>query len=192
MCKLTTDRPFSIPALCSSDQEKIDGLCYSSCNTGYRVDTGNTKQCITSSKSWGNPVLEISLLNMKNQIDITYYQDGSTPLSIKIDNVPVFEPFRIGITVSPYAIEGYLNGLLKKTLTASSGKTFLPASESSKIFATNDIVKDTGPSSAESLSNGIKVLNLRAFGYIVSPAEMKARMKDLSKKSQYRNAGSLV
>jgi hypothetical protein len=192
LCKKTTNRPVSDPTLCSSDQEKIGDLCYSSCNDGYNLDSSNRTQCISSSKSWTNPILEISLTNMKNQINITYYQDQSTPLTIQIDNVPIYEPFRIGLTVSPYAIEGYLNGLLQKTLTASLRKTFLAANESSKIFATSEIKKNTGPSSAETLSSGIKVLNVRAFGYIVSPAEMKARMKDLRKKSQYRNAGSLV
>jgi hypothetical protein len=192
LCKKTTARPNSNPTLCSSDQEKIGNLCYFSCNDGYNLDSSNRTQCISSSKSWTNPILEISLTNMKNQINITYYQDQSTPLTIQIDNVPIYQPFRIGLTVSPYAIEGYLNGLLRKTLTSSSGKTFLAANEFSKIFATYNIVKNTGPSSAETLSSGIKVLNVRAFGYIVSPAEMKARMKDLKKKSQYRNAGSLV
>ena len=65
----------------------------------------------------------------------------------------------------------------------------IPPSTGSVIFATSNIVKpDTvnpnGPSVV--LSSGIKVLNLRAFGYSVPPTEMYGRMSHLTSKDTFK------
>jgi len=76
-------------------------------------------------------------------------------------------------------MEGYLNGMLVKTRQLDS--TPINPTTGDKIFAPANI-----KANEVVLSKGIDVLNIRAFGYVASPAEMKARMSDLSSKSSFK------
>ena len=115
-----------------------------------------------------------------NNIYITAYnKTSSTSESAIIENVPMNIPFRLGIVVSPYTLEAYLNGRLVMTrqLKASS----IQPSTSDIIYAPNNILytPPSGTTNTFSLAEGIKVMNLRTFGYEVTPAEMSSRMYDL-------------
>jgi len=117
------------------------------------------------------PILTVSLDNFKNTLYISSVTNSQTPReSIFIDNVPIHKPFRLGITMSTHKMEGYINGLLVQTKTLHNPPTAPTAGN--KIFAPSSI-----KSGLVNLSNGITVLNVRAFGYVVSPAEMKSRMQ---------------
>jgi len=126
-----------------------------------------------------NPSLQISLDNAKNTVYITCFDSNGYQQSVTIDNVPVFTPFRLGLTMSSYAMEGYLNGMLVKTRQLDS--TPINPTTGDKIFAPANI-----KANEVVLSKGIDILNIRAFGYVASPAEMKARMSDLSSKSSFK------
>jgi hypothetical protein len=127
-----------------------------------------------------HPTLQVSLDNNKNTAYITSFDSTGFQQSISIDNVPIHTSFRIGLTMSQNIMEAYLNGLLVNTKTITS----VPKSPSSgdKIFATSNI-KSGSP--AKVLSSGIGVLNVRAFGYVVSSSEMKGRMSDLTSNKRF-------
>lgn len=118
-----------------------------------------------------NPTLELSLDNLTNTCVITAIDSNKQLQSIEIDNVPIHTPFRIGISKSPYIMEGYLNGLLVKTRHLKTS-TILPGT-GDKIYATSNIILN-----GNVVSQGIKVRNLRCFGYTVPSNEMKGRMSD--------------
>jgi hypothetical protein len=111
--------------------------------------------------------------NSKNTAYITCFNSNGLEESTEIQNVPIHKPFRIGIVKSPFIMEAYFNGLLVMTRqlraiskTLSTGDTiFSPAN-----ITVNGIT----------LSQKIKVLNIRTFGYTVSPSEMLGRMNDLT------------
>ena len=120
------------------------------------------------------PTLQVSLDNTKNTVYITTFDSAGLQQSVSIDNVPIHTSFRIGLTISPYIMESYLNGKLINTKKISSIPK--PPASGNKIFAPANIkTTDTPPII---LSTGIKVLNVRAFGYIVSSSEMAGRMGD--------------
>ena len=123
------------------------------------------------------PILEISLDNNLNKIYIISYNTASSTReeTVVIDNVPIHAPFRIGATVSTRMLEGYLNGMLVRSKNLIYPPT--PPPSGFKIFDPLNIKIGTG-GSAKVLSRGISVLNVRAFGYVVSAAEMKSRMSD--------------
>jgi hypothetical protein len=123
------------------------------------------------------PILEISLDNSLNKIYIISYNTASSTReeTVVIDNVPIHAPFRIGATVSTRMLEGYLNGMLVRSKNLIYPPT--PPPSGFKIFDPSNIKIGTG-GSAKVLSRGISVLNVRAFGYVVSAAEMKSRMSD--------------
>ena len=58
-----------------------------------------------------------------------------------------------------------------------------PPSSGDKIFATSNIKTGSPPIL---LSRGIRVLNVRAFGYVVPSSEMKGRMSDLSSNKSFK------
>jgi len=130
------------------------------------------------SQAVNNPSLQVSLDNDKNTISITCIDSDGWEQSIKIDNVPIHVPFRIGITVSPFALEGYLNGLLVKTRQLNT--TPKPPTAGDKIFSPANII-----SNGKVMSAGVRVLNIRCFGYVAPATEMKGRMGDLSDISAY-------
>lgn len=106
--------------------------------------------------------------------------------SVIIDNVPMNKAFRLGIVVSPYALEGYLNGRL--VMTRQLRSTTVNPSQGDIIYSPSNIVFSpttdaNGSKNTFMLSDGIKVMNLRTFGYDVSPSEMVARMYDLVENS---------
>ena len=113
------------------------------------------------------PTLMGWLDNDTNTVNITSFTADGLQESVTIDNVPIHKPFRIGIVKSAHALEGYLNGLLVMTRPIKSSSK-IPTT-GSKIFAPANIAK----------SKGIKVLNVRTFGYPVEPSEMMGRMSDL-------------
>ena len=119
-----------------------------------------------------DPTLQVSLDNSKNTIYITCFDSNGYQQSIAIDNVPIHSRFRIGLTMSSYAMEGYLNGLLVKTRQLDSVPK--PPTTGDKIFAPASILIN-----GKNLAKGISVLKVRGFGYTVSSAEMKGRMSDL-------------
>jgi len=133
----------------------------------------------TMSQSVENPTLRVGLDNEKNTVYITCFDSAGLEQSVILDNVPIHSPFRVGLVISPYAIEGYLNGKLVHTRQLNS----IPKqpSRGDKIFSPSNI-KIGG----KVLSQGISVLNIRAFGYVVSAAEMKGRMNDLIDKATFR------
>lgn len=148
----------------------------------YPQDLGsgqNQRIFFTMSQMVENPSLRVSLDNEKNSVYITCFDAEGLQQSVKLDNVPIRAPFRVGITVSPYLLEGYLNGLLVQTRQLNTVPK--PPSSGDKIFAPTNIVIDK-----KVLSRGISVLNMRCFGYQVPASEMKGRMDDLSEKSNFR------
>ena len=148
----------------------------------YPQDLGsgqNQRIFFTMSQMVENPSLRVSLDNEKNSVYITCFDAEGLQQSVKLDNVPIRAPFRVGITVSPYLLEGYLNGLLVQTRQLNTVPK--PPSSGDKIFAPTNIVIDK-----KVMSRGISVLNMRCFGYQVPASEMKGRMDDLSEKSNFR------
>ena len=113
------------------------------------------------------PTLMGWLDNDTNTANFTCFNADGLQESVTIDNVPIHKPFRLGIVKSSSALEGYLNGLLVMTRPIKASSK-IPTT-GSKIFAPANIAK----------SKGIKVLNIRTFGYPVQPSEMMGRMSDL-------------
>jgi len=144
---------------------------------------GTTLTSLTDKPSPSIPKLVVTMDSYVNTIYITII-NGTSPESVYIENVPMNIPFRLGIVVSPFALEGYLNGLLVMTRQLRAS-TVQPAA-ADLIYAPSNILY-TPPYAAPpatttptfSLAEGISVMNLRTFGYQVTPAEMTARMYDL-------------
>lgn len=148
----------------------------------YPQDLGsgqNQRIFFTMSQTVGNPSLRVALDNEKNTVYITCFDSDGLQQSVKIDNVPIHAPFRIGITVTPYVLEGYLNGLLVQTRQLNSIPK--PPSTGDKIFAPANIILDK-----KVMSKGIGLLNVRCFGYQVPASEMRGRMDDLSDISNFK------
>jgi len=144
-----------------------------------QLGNGQTQRVFfTMSQSVENPSLRIGLDNSKNTVYITCFDSNGLQQSVILDNVPIHVPFRVGVVISPYAIEGYLNGLLVQTRQLNT--TPIAPTSGDKIFAPSSIVIG-----GKTLSNQIKVLNMRAFGYSVPASEMKGRMDDLFTKEQF-------
>ena len=143
------------------------------------LGTGQTQRVFfVMSQTVDNPSLQLSLDNSKNTVYITCFDSNGYQQSIAIDNVPIHSTFRIGLTMSNYTMEGYLNGLLVKTRQLDSAPR--PPATGDKIFAPGNIKRGN-----TILSRGISVLNMRGFGYIVSSAEMKGRMSDMNVRSLF-------
>ena len=119
-----------------------------------------------------HPTLQVSLDNSKNTAHITVFNSEGLQESVEIENVPIHKPFRIGLVKSPYIMEGYLNGMLVMTRQLRSVSKIPTTGD--KIFSPANII-----SASNTLSRGIKVLNVRTFGYVVPTNEMKGRMNDL-------------
>jgi len=139
----------------------------------------NQRVFFTMSQTVENPSLRVSLDNEKNTVIITCFDSDGLQQSVKIDNVPIHTPFRIGLTMSPHLMEGYLNGLLVQTRQLNSVPK--PPTTGDKIFAPANILIDQ-----KVMSKGIGVLNVRCFGYQVPSYEMKGRMDDLSEKQSFK------
>lgn len=135
-------------------------------------DGQNQRILFTLSQRPENPSVRITLDNNKNAINITCFDANGLQQSVTLDNVPIHVPFRVGFTVSPFLLEGYLNGLLVKTRQLNT----IPKSPRTgdKIFAPADIILG-----GNVMSTGIKVLNVRCFGYKVPAYEMSGRMGDV-------------
>jgi hypothetical protein len=152
----------------------------------YPQDLGAESQRVffTMSQTVDNPTLRVGLDNEKNTVYITCFDSDGLQQSVTLDNVPIHSPFRVGVVISPYAMEGYLNGRLVQTIQLNTVPK--PPSKGDKIFTPANI-KIGG----KVLSKGIRVLNVRAFGYIVPATEMDGRMGDLIDKSIF-NPPSIV
>ena len=129
-----------------------------------------------------NPTLAVSIDNSKNSVYITSYDSTGLQESAIIDNVPIHKPFRLGLVKTPYALEGYLNGKLVMTRQQRSVDKIPTLGD--KIFSPANIIVD-----GNVLSKNIKVLNVRTFGYSVSPSEMQARMDTLTSATIFRPLG---
>jgi len=121
--------------------------------------------------SVANPTLQVSIDNLTNTAIITAIDTNKLVQSIQIDNVPIHKPFRIGIAKSSYIMEGYLNGLLVKTRQLKTN-TILPGTGDT-IYTPANIINN-----GNVVSRGIRVFNVRLFGYTVTASEMKGRMTD--------------
>jgi hypothetical protein len=134
-----------------------------------------------------NPILRVGLDNTKNTIYVTVFDNNGNQQSVVIDNVPIRTPFRVGVVVKPYAMEGYMNGRL--VMTKKLNKQSLSPATGSVIFSPSNIIGiDTNSANATPvvLSKDIKVLNVRGFGYAVPPTEMYGRMIDLKKVAEFK------
>jgi hypothetical protein len=124
-------------------------------------------------QSVATPTLTVWIANDKNTAYVTTFDRNGMQESAAIDNVPIHAPFRIGIVNTPYALEAYLNGKLVMTRQKRS---------INKMPTTGDII--FSPANiivgGKVLSQNIKVLNVRTFGYSVSTSEMRGRMGDLT------------
>jgi len=133
------------------------------------------------------PTIRVSLDNAKNTLYITSFDSEGLQESVQIDNVPIHTPFRIGFTKSPKVLEGYLNGLLVQTRRLRS---------ISRVPTSGDIIYSPAnirDAQAVNMAQGIKILNLRIFPYIVDPKEMMGRMVDVASKTRFvSNNGSIV
>ena len=118
------------------------------------------------------PTLIAWIANDKNTAYVTGINADGLQESAAIDNVPIHKPFRIGIVKSPLTLEVYLNGKLVMTRQQRS---------IDKIPTTGDVIYSPANIivNGKVLSQNIKVMNLRVFGYSVSPSEMLGRMGDL-------------
>jgi hypothetical protein len=130
------------------------------------------------SSTINNPTLRIGLDNDKNTVYITTFDANGLQQTAILDNVPIHTPFRVGVVVTPFILEGYLNGLLVMTRQLKSPPKI--PSTGDKIFAPANIKIESTV-----LSRGISVLNMRIFGYTVSPEEMRVRMEDLALVSSF-------
>lgn len=148
----------------------------------YPQDLGagqNQRIFFTMSQTVENPSLRVSLDNEKNTVIITCFDSDGLQQSVKMDNVPIHAPFRIGLTMTPHLMEGYLNGLLVQTRQLNSVPK--PPTTGDKIFAPTNILINK-----KVMSRGIGVLNVRCFGYQVPSSEMRGRMNDLSEKPSFK------
>ena len=195
-------KPLSVTNLVNQSSYSITMDVYIKNEYPQTLPTGTSQRVFfllgTSLTNW---TLQISLDNSKNTVSIICRQTatGTTgdQQALSIDNVPIHKPFRIGLVMSAYVMEGYLNGMLIHTKKLASSA--IEPSSGNKIFATSNIATTAIPAVAAApataavaatpavaaipsliLSSGIQVLNVRTFGYSASSAEMKARMSDLS------------
>jgi len=133
------------------------------------------------------PIIRVSIDNAKNTLYITSFDHEGLQESVQMDNVPIHTPFRIGFTKSAKVLEGYLNGLLVQTRRLRS-ISHVPTG-GDIIYSPANIRDAQGVNMAQ----GIKILNLRIFPYIVDPREMMGRMGDLASKTRFiKNNGSIV
>ena len=133
------------------------------------------------------PTLVFELDNYKNTVYITSYDSNRLVQTAIIDNVPIHKPFRIGVVKTPNLLEGYLNGMLVRTIKLRSNT--IDPNTGDTIYSAENINKGE-----IMLSKGIKTMNLRLFGEAITPAEMKARMTDLAVvgKSQYNDLMNII
>jgi hypothetical protein len=133
------------------------------------------------------PTLVFELDNYKNTVYITSYDSNRLVQTAIIDNVPIHKPFRLGVVKTPNLLEGYLNGMLVRTIKLRSNT--IDPNTGDTIYSADNINKGE-----VLLSKGIKTMNLRLFGEAITPAEMKARMTDLAVagKSQYNDLMGVV
>ena len=125
------------------------------------------------------PTIRVGLDNEKNSVYITCFDAEGLQQSVKLDNVPIHAPFRVGFTLSPYLLEGYLNGLLVQSRQLNT--TPKPPTTGDKIIAPANIILGN-----KVMSRGISVLNIRCFGYQVPASEMNGRMGDLKDKQKFK------
>jgi hypothetical protein len=154
-------------------------------NNEYPQDIGTADQrtFFVISQTVDTPSIRVGLDNSKNTVYITCFDSERLQQSVQINNVPIYKPFRIGLVVTPYILEGYLNGDLVQTKRLKT-QSISPTS-GDRIFAPNNIVTSMD-SPPKSLSAHINVQNIRTFGYAALPAEMKARMRDLMTLQDYK------
>jgi len=143
------------------------------------LGSGNTRRIFfVGGTTPTNAFLIAWLDNSTNTLHVTMYDGDSNEQSISIDNVPIHTPFRLGIVKTASTLEGYLNGLLVMTRQLKTATKIPRAGD--KLFSTSNI-----KNGENTLSTGIKVLNLRVFGYTAESSEIKGRMFDLTDISLY-------
>lgn len=127
--------------------------------------------------SLNSPKLQISLDNSINTVYVKSFSGDlrSNPKAALLENVPVHSPFRIGVVVNKNYMETYLNGKLYSTVQ------FDPRYPALKLI-TNDFLLPPSEININTVAygKGIKVMNLRAFGYAPSAEELLSRMDTLT------------
>ena len=141
--------------------------------------TGNTsnERIFFIIGSLASPKLQISLNNSINTVYVKSYSGSSraNPKAALLENVPVHTPFRIGVIVNKTYMETYLNGKLYSTVQ------FDPSSQALQLEVQDEILPPSGiVINTVAYGKGIKVMNLRAFGYAPTAEELLSRMNTLT------------
>jgi hypothetical protein len=114
--------------------------------------------------------LAIALLPDTNDMIVSVLNKDNNMENVIIPNVPVQEPFRIGVILMEQALEVYLNGYLMKT------KTFHTAPKSVK----GDIFPASGIE-----ANMAKLRTLKIWPRLLTSAEMRDTQPSLTKASDF-------
>lgn len=131
------------------------------------------------------PKLTVTLENFQNDLNINLFSSDGAVQSMTLENIPLYVPFRLGITISSSIMNAYLNGLLvisKQVYTDRNSNRPTPPAINDKIYTSSNIKSNVKLSSttadriSQSISTGTSLLNLRMFSYIVDPGEMLGRM----------------
>ena len=131
------------------------------------------------------PKLTVTLDNFQNDLNINLFSSDGKIQSMTLENVPLYVPFRLGITISSSIMNAYLNGLLvisKQVYPDASSTRPTPPAMNDIIYASSNIKSNVKLSSttalqtSQSISSGTSLLNIRLFSYIVDPSEMLGRM----------------
>jgi hypothetical protein len=137
------------------------------------------------------PKLTVTLDNFQNDLNINIFLSDGTVKSMTLENVPLYVPFRLGITVSSSMMNAYLNGLLVISKQINKGPTGInspsiyptPPAMNDIIYASSNIKSNVKLSSttaerkSQIISSGTSLLNIRMFSYIPDPSEMLGRMR---------------
>lgn len=109
--------------------------------------------------------LAIALLPDTNDIIVSVLNKDNNMENVIIPNVPVQEPFRLGVVVMEHALEVYLNGYLMKTR---------------KFLATpKDVKGDIFPASGIQ-TNLVKLRTLKIWPRVISTGEMRESQPELT------------
>jgi len=109
--------------------------------------------------------LVVALLPDTNDMIVSVLNKDYNMENVIIPNVPIQEPFRLGIVLMEQALEVYLNGRLMKTRTFSA--------------APMDVKGDIYPATGVE-ANIAKIRNLKIWGRILTTSEIRYAKPDLS------------
>ena len=114
--------------------------------------------------------LAIALLPDTNDMIISILNKDNHMENVILNNVPVQEPFRLGVVLMDQALEVYLNGYLVKTRTFQS--------------APKDVKGDIFPASGIEM-NMVKLRNLKIWPRLLTTAEIREAKPALTSASTF-------